>query len=125
MKLQESGEMYLETIYVLSQDNPEVHSVDVAAEMGFSKPSVSRAVNLLKDHGYLDIDKGGKITLTEEGLAVADSIYERHRVLTDVLMHLGVRKKTADDDACRIEHVISPESFERVKEYFADITKDK
>ena len=100
MKLQESGEMYLETIYVLSQDNPEVHSVDVAAEMGFSKPSVSRAVNLLKDHGYLDIDKGGKITLTEEGLAVAD-------------------------DACRIEYVISPESFERVKEYFADITKDK
>ena len=125
MRLQESGEMYLETIYILSLRSGAVRSLDVAEYMNFSKPSVSRAVNLLKDHGYLDIDKGGKITLTEEGLAVADSIYERHRVLTDVLMHLGVRKKTAADDACRIEHVISPESFERVKEYFADITKDK
>ena len=119
MKLQESGEMYLETIYVLSQDNPEVHSVDVASEMGFSKPSVSRAVNLLKDNGYLNIDKGGALSLTEDGLEVAERIYERHRVLSDMLMQIGVRKKTAVDDACRIEHVISVETFEKIKEHMA------
>ena len=119
MKLQESGEMYLETIYVLSQDSAEVHSVDVAAEMGFSKPSVSRAVNLLKDNGYLNISKNGVLTLTESGLEIAECIYERHRILSDVLMQIGVRKKTAVDDACRIEHVISAETFEKIKEHIA------
>ena len=123
MKLQESGEMYLETIYVLSQDNPEVHSVDVASEMGFSKPSVSRAVNLLKDNGYLNIDKGGALSLTESGLEIAECIYERHRVLSEILIELGVRKKTAIDDACRIEHVISAETFEKIKEHIAEKKK--
>ena len=120
MKLQESGEMYLETIYILSQDNPEVHSVDVASEMGFSKPSVSRAVNLLKDNGYLDIDRNGVLRLTESGLDVAERIYERHRVLSEGLMYLGVKKKTAVDDACRIEHVISAESFEKIKKHLTE-----
>ena len=120
MKLQESGEMYLETIYILSQDNPEVHSVDVASEMGFSKPSVSRAVNLLKDNGYLDIDRNGVLRLTESGLEVAERIYERHRVISEGLMYLGVKKKTAVEDACRIEHVISAESFEKIKKHLAE-----
>ena len=124
MKLQESGEMYLETIYILSQDEREVHSVDVASEMGFSKPSVSRAVNLLKDNGYLNIDRDGTLTLTETGLEVAERIYERHRILSEVLMSLGVKKKTAVEDACRIEHVISAESFDQIKKHMTE-HKDK
>ena len=110
MHLQESGEMYLETIYVLSK-NGVVRSLDVAEYMGFSKPSVSRAVGLLKQGGYLIMDRDGSLTLTEEGLGVAKKIYERHTLLSDFLVRLGVDEKTAAEDACKIEHDISDETF--------------
>ena len=110
MHLQESGEMYLETIYVLSK-NGVVRSLDVAEYMGFSKPSVSRAVGLLKQGGYLLMDKDGYLTLTESGLDVAKKIYERHTLLSKFLVRLGVDEKTATEDACKMEHDISEESF--------------
>ena len=116
MHLQESGEMYLETIYVLSK-NGVVRSLDVAEYMGFSKPSVSRAVGLLKQGGYLLMDKEGYLTLTESGLDVAKKIYERHTLLSKFLVRLGVDEKTAAEDACKMEHVISDESFSAIKEH--------
>ncbi len=116
MHLQESGEMYLETIYVLSK-NGVVRSLDVAEYMGFSKPSVSRAVRLLKQGGYLIMDRDGSLTLTEEGLGVAKKIYERHTLLSDFLVRLGVDEKTAAEDACKIEHDISDESFAAIKRH--------
>lgn len=116
MHLQESGEMYLETIYVLSK-NGVVRSLDVAEYMGFSKPSVSRAVGLLKQGGYLIMDRDGSLTLTEEGLGVAKKIYERHTLLSDFLVRLGVDEKTAAEDACKIEHNISDESFAAIKRH--------
>ena len=116
MHLQESGEMYLETIYVLSK-NGVVRSLDVAEYMGFSKPSVSRAVGLLKQGGYLIMDRDGSLNLTEEGLGVAKKIYERHTLLSDFLVRLGVDEKTAAEDACKIEHDISDESFAAIKRH--------
>ena len=116
MHLQESGEMYLETIYVLSKKGV-VRSLDVAEYMGFSKPSVSRAVGLLKQGGYLLMDKDGYLTLTDEGLSIAQKIYERHTLLSEFLMRLGVDEKTAVEDACKIEHDISDESFLAIKEH--------
>ena len=116
MHLQESGEMYLETIYVLSK-NGVVRSLDVAEYMGFSKPSVSRAVGLLKQGGYLLMDKDGYLTLTESGLDVAKKIYERHTLLSKILVRLGVDEKTASEDACKMEHDISDESFLAIKEH--------
>lgn len=116
MHLQESGEMYLETIYVLSK-NGVVRSLDVAEYMGFSKPSVSRAVGLLKQGGYLLMDKEGYLTLTESGLDVAKKIYERHTLLSKFLVRLGVDEKTAVEDACKMEHDISDESFSAIKEH--------
>ena len=120
MALQESGEMYLETIYVLTKKSTNVHSVDVCEHMGYSKPSVSRAVNLLKNGGFLLVDKDGYLTLTEEGREVAEKMYERHKVLTDLLMKLGVDEETAVEDACKMEHVISDTSFEAIKKYFSE-----
>ena len=117
MALHESAEMYLETIYELSQKNPTVRSIDVAESMGYSKPSVSRAVGLLKQGGYLLMDKDGFLTLTESGMQVAKTIYERHTVLSNMLRMLGVSKETATEDACRIEHVISSETFEAIKKH--------
>ena len=117
MSLQESGEMYLETIYVLSKKSDSVRSLDVAEQMGFSKPSVSRAVKLLKEGEYLIVDKDGYLHLTESGLAVAKKIYERHTVLTELLVSLGVSRETAAEDACKIEHVISDESFAAMKNH--------
>lgn len=117
MQLQESGEMYLETIYILSQKNHFVRAIDVSEYMGYSKPSVSRAVGLLKSGGYLIVDADGSLTLTEAGRARATKIYERHTVLTDLLMRLGVDEKTATEDACRIEHVISDQSFQAIKQH--------
>ena len=117
MHLQESGEMYLETIYVLSKKSDSVRSLDVAEQMGFSKPSVSRAVKLLKEGEYLTVDKDGYLHLTESGLAVAKKIYERHTVLTELLVSLGVSRETAAEDACKIEHVISDESFAAMKNH--------
>ena len=116
MHLQESGEMYLETVYVLSK-NGVVRSLDVAEYMGFSKPSVSRAVGLLKQGGYLLMDKDRYLTLTESGLDVAKKRYERHTLLSKFLVRLGVDEKTASEDACKMEHDISDESFSAIKEH--------
>lgn len=117
MHIQESGEMYLETIYILSEKMGAVRSIDVGEYMGYSKPSVSRAVGILKKGGYLLMDKDGYLTLTESGLAVAKKIYERHTLLTDFLIRLGVNEKTAVEDACKIEHDISDETFDALKKH--------
>lgn len=117
MPIQESGEMYLETIYVLSKKLDNVRSIDIASQMGFSKPSVSRAMGVLKEKEYIEIDGSGNVTLTKSGLRIAKTIYERHTVLTDVLVALGVDKETATDDACRIEHYISDKTFKAIKKY--------
>ena len=117
MSIHESGEMYLETIHVLLQKNGSVRSIDVSEHMGYSKPSVSRAVGLLKHGGYIFVDKDGYITLTDTGVEVAEKIYERHTVLSNMLMALGVSEEVAAEDACRLEHAISDESFEAIKKY--------
>ena len=115
MALHESAEMYLETIYELSRQNSFVRSIDVAEAMGYSKPSVSRAVSLLKQGGYLLMDKDGFLTLTDSGIAIAQKIFERHTVLSRMLISLGVSKDAAVEDACKIEHVISDETFAAIK----------
>ena len=115
MALHESAEMYLETIYELSQRSSAVRSIDVAETMGYSKPSVSRAVGLLKQGGYLITDEDGFLVLTDAGLEVAQNISERHRVLTRLLLSLGVEERIAAEDACKIEHVISEETFQAIK----------
>ena len=118
MHLQESGEMYLETIFVLSQSSNCVRSIDVAERMGYSKPSVSRAMGLLKQGGYVVADKDGYLTLTDSGKEMAQKIFERHLVLTKFLTSMGVSQEVAAEDACKIEHVISEESFEALKARF-------
>lgn len=115
MRLQESGEMYLETIFVLSKELNIVRSIDICEHRGVSKPSVSRAVGILKQGGYIDVGEDGGLTLTEIGLEVAEKIYERHTVLTEYLMGIGVSKEIASEDACKIEHVISDETFKAIK----------
>lgn len=115
MNLQESGEMYLESIYVLSKENSSVRSIDVVEYMNYSKPSVSRAIGLLKNGGYITVDREGHISLTDTGLGIAEKIYERHKLLTSFLISLGVSEEAASADACKIEHVISDESFEAIK----------
>ena len=117
MKIQESGEMYLETILVLRNKIGVVRSIDVANETGYSKPSVSRAMGILKDGGYIVIDKEGAILLTEAGEELAKSIYERHIILTDFFVKLGVTPEVASEDACKIEHDISEETFNKIKEF--------
>lgn len=117
MSIQESGEMYLESIYVLSKTRSIVRSVDVGEYMGYSKPSVSRAIGLLKNEGYVHVDSDGHLTLTESGLKVAFKIYERHTILQEVLVRLGVSRETAAEDACKIEHDISDETFEAIKRF--------
>ena len=117
MRLQESGEMYLETIYVLTKNNPHVRAIDVGEYMGYSKPSVSRAMGLLKSGGYVSVDENGYITLLPAGREVAEKIYERHTLLTSFLMSLGVPQDIASEDACRLEHVLSDESFEAIKRH--------
>ena len=117
MALHESAEMYLETIYVLSRERATVRSIDVAEHMGYSKPSVSRAVGLLKSGGYLTMEKDGSLILTEEGAKIAQNIFQRHTVLSLLLCSLGVSRETAAEDACRIEHVISDESFRAIREH--------
>ncbi len=119
MSLHESQEMYLETIFVLSQKSPSVRSIDVAEEMGYSKPSVSRAVALLKNKGYLNVAPDGSLILTEEGVAVARHVFERHTVLSEFLALIGVSEETASEDACRIEHVISDETVAAIKNYIS------
>ncbi len=120
MNLKESGEMYLETILILQRRNNVVRSIDIAEEMGFSKPSVSRAVGNLKEDKYILVDKDGYIALTEKGYEVAEKIYERHNIISSLLMNLGISKETALKDACKIEHDISDESFEAIKKHLAE-----
>lgn len=120
MALQESGEMYLETIYILLKENPTVRAIDVGEHMGFSKPSVSRAMGLLRDSGYITTDGSGYISLTDSGRQIAEKIYERHTLLTEMFVSLGVARETAAEDACKIEHVISDETFEAIKRFVAE-----
>ena len=117
MHLLESGQMYLETIFVLSKKNTVVRSVDISEHMGFSKPSVSRAVGLLKEGGYITANADGHLFLTDIGLEVAEKIYDRHTMLTQFLIGLGVDPQVASDDACKIEHDISDESFDAIKRH--------
>ena len=117
LKLMESGQMYLETIYVLTRRSSQVRAIDVGEHMGFSKPSVSRAIGLLKKGGFVTTDDNGFLSLTDMGRETAEKIYERHTVITKILMHLGVDEATAAEDACRIEHTISDRSFETIKKY--------
>ena len=124
MNLQESGEMYLETIFILSKTNPHVRSIDVVEYMGFSKPSVSRAIGLLRSGGYVNMDKDGYLTLTEAGYEVADKMYERHRLISGFLTALGVSEETATADACKIEHHISDESFKAIKKFVEGLKQD-
>ncbi len=115
MVLKESGEMYLETIYVLNQKSDSVRSIDVCEYMGYSKPSVSRAVGLLKNDGFITVSKEGYLKLTKSGEETAKKLFERHTILSEFLISLGVDEETATEDACRIEHVISDKSFEAIK----------
>ena len=117
MHLQESGEMYLESIYVLSEKNKPVRSIDVGEYLGYSKPSVSRAVGILKKGGYVVADKDGYLSLTDSGLAIAKKIYERHTTLAEFLIRLGVSRDAAVEDACKMEHDISDETFEALKRH--------
>ena len=117
MALQESGEMYLETIYVLSLTSNTVRGIDIGNYMGFSKPSVSRGLSILREEGLIRKDDEGFIHLTEAGEILAKRIYERHTVLTDVLLSIGVDEKTAAEDACRVEHYISDTTFDAIKAY--------
>lgn len=120
MKLKESGEMYLETIYVLSKRKGFVRSIDVVEEMGYSKPSVSRAMGILRDGGYITVGANGGLNLTDAGLEVAERTYERHTVLSEFFMKLGVNEERAIADACKIEHVISSETFAAVKKHLKE-----
>ena len=117
MQLQESGEMYLETILILTQKSRNVRSIDVCEYMGFSKPSVSRAIGLLKNGGYVEVDSDGFLSLTDLGREVALKVYDRHKVLTEFLVSLGVDEEIASNDACKIEHCISDESLAAVKKF--------
>lgn len=118
MKIQESAENYLEQILVLSREKGKVRSVDIAEEMGFSKPSVSHAMKQFRENGYITVDEGGQISLTDKGRLVAERTYERHQLLTDYFQWLGVSEETAKEDACRIEHYISEETFRKIREHY-------
>lgn len=120
MQLQESGEMYLETILVLSKKNNIVRSIDIAEEMNVSKPAVSKSISKLKADAYIIVDTNGYIALTEKGRAIAEKIYERHTIITQVLINLGVDERIAVEDACKIEHDISDETFEIIKKHIAE-----
>ncbi len=117
MHIQESGEMYLETIHILSQKQPSVRSIDVCEYMGYSKPSVSRAIGLLKSGGYVRVDEYGHLQLTDAGREIAEKMYERHTLLTEFLVRLGVDESIATEDACKIEHHLSDQSFEAIKKH--------
>lgn len=121
MQLQESGQMYLETILVLSRKLSAVRSIDIVEHMGYSKPSVSRAMGLLKNGGFIHVDEDGYITLTDDGREVATKIYERHTILTRALVLLGVDPDTAGEDACKMEHAISDTSIAAIKKYLENL----
>ena len=117
MHLQESGEMYIESIYVLNKKIGNVRSIDICEHLGYSKPSVSRAMGLLKKGGFVVADDNGYLTLTDAGREIAEKMYQRHTVLSELLMRIGVDEKTACEDACKIEHHISDTSFNAIKKY--------
>ena len=121
MGVHESGEMYLEAILVLTKKNGSVRSIDVSEYLGYSKPSVSRAMGILRTGAYILVDKDGTITLTESGREIAEKIYERHTLLTKLLMRMGVSEETAAADACKLEHAVSDESFDAIKRYVANL----
>ena len=123
MSIQESGEMYLETILILSRKGQPVRAIDVGTHMGYSKPSVSRAIGILRRNGYLESDANGHLTLTDSGRAVAEKIYERHNILTSLLVALGVEEEIATEDACKMEHAISDRSLELIKAYVDNMKK--
>lgn len=123
MHIQESGEMYLEAIYVLTKKMGNVRAIDISQHLGYSKPSVSRAMGILKSGGYITIDEYSHIHLTDAGRSVAEKIYERHDVLSRMLISLGVPEKIATEDACRLEHAISDESFAAIKAHFSNVKK--
>lgn len=123
MQSSESTEMYLETIYVLQQRQQVVRAVDIATEMGYSKPTISEWMNKLRREGYIDPARGRNIVLTDKGMRYAEKIYERHTILTAVLEHIGVSPEVASEDACRVEHYISDETFDAVKGYLARYNK--
>ena len=126
MKIQESAENYLETILILSRKNPYVRSIDIANELSFSKPSVSIAMKNLKENGYITIDDGGMISLTDKGREIAEKTYERHTLFTEWLIRLGVSPDVAAEDACRMEHAVSEESFAAIKNFVQqNITEEK
>ena len=125
MSIKESGEMYLETILILSDKLPKVRSIDIAEYRSLSKPSVCRAVAVLKRNGYIDVDKTGYITLTNSGKNIAEKIYERHTVITAILMRLGVSEEDAVKDACKMEHVISDSTFDAIKAHLRKYTVDQ
>ena len=124
MPMHESGQMYLEAIYVLLQTKEKIRAIDVGAYLGYTKPSVSRAVGLLKKSEHISVDADGYITMTPQGEQFAEQLYERHTVLTNMLMALGIDEETASEDACRIEHVISDKSFAAVKKHYLDYKKN-
>lgn len=124
MVIQESGENYLEAILMLKQRNGEVHSIDIAAELGFSKPSVSVAMKNFRNNGYITMDDHGHIELTAAGLDIAERVYERHQLLTKILTKLGVSEDTAREDACKIEHDLSVETFDALKNYYLSHMQD-
>ena len=118
MRIKESAENYLETIYMLKKKNGYVRSIDIANDLGFSKASVSVAMKSFREDGYINVDANGNISLTEKGVEIAEKMYERHLVIAKALMKLGVSEETAYEDSCKIEHHISSESFNKIKEYF-------
>lgn len=120
MSIQESGEMYIENIYVLTKQSDKVRSIDVCERMGYSKPSVSRAIGILKRNGYIEVDPSGYITLTESGTSVAERIYERHTILTEFLVSIGVPHDVAVLDACKMEHILSDEAFDAIKKSISE-----
>ena len=124
MDLHESGEMYLETILRLQNDNIDVRSIDIANYMHFSKPSVSRAIKLLKESKLIVVDQKGYIDFTDAGREIAVNIYSRHQILTELMIYMGVSKKQAEEDACRFEHVISDETYHCVKKFMAEVAKN-
>ena len=120
MELHESQEMYLETILRLSEKKETVHSIDVANELGFSRPSVSIAIKALKENGYIEVLPNQALVLTSKGVNIANNVFEKHKALTKLLVSFGVNQNTAEEDACKIEHIISEETFTKIKEYLKD-----
>lgn len=123
MEIHESAEDYLETILILKERSGQVRSIDIATEMNYSKPSISVAMKKLRENGYIQMDPAGYITLTDAGYAIASNIYDRHKVLTAFFVSLGVDEKTAAEDACRIEHDLSPVTYEKIREHALETVK--